>query len=220
MWAGIRTYRMEPKFPDQRTDDELRWIRVPALLLTGRHSALISPRQARDRASLMPNARAEVITAPGMARAWSLRALIPLRLRRRRCAAGQVIGGGGHRGVAAVAVEPEPQLPDLGRQRHHVGPQFPDRRGLLLQYAGLLPDHRVPGGARRAPRRRRRQSGHNTGHHYRRPAVTNTTRQAEPRKIGSWPAGPLYHTTAAKAVAELCLPVIRYEQRTSHWLGR
>jgi hypothetical protein len=43
MWAGIRTYRMEPKFPDVLTDDELRRIRVPALLLTGWRSALISP---------------------------------------------------------------------------------------------------------------------------------------------------------------------------------
>ena len=62
MWVGIRTYRMERKFPDVLTDDELRLIRVPVLLLTGRHSALISPQEARDRASLMPNARAEMIT--------------------------------------------------------------------------------------------------------------------------------------------------------------
>jgi pimeloyl-ACP methyl ester carboxylesterase len=62
MWAGIRTYRMEPKFPGVLTDDELRRIRAPALLLTGRHSAMISPQEARDRASLMPNARAEVVT--------------------------------------------------------------------------------------------------------------------------------------------------------------
>jgi pimeloyl-ACP methyl ester carboxylesterase len=44
------------------TDDELRRIRVPALLLTGRRSALISPQEARDRASLMPDAQAEVVT--------------------------------------------------------------------------------------------------------------------------------------------------------------
>jgi pimeloyl-ACP methyl ester carboxylesterase len=62
MWAGIRTYRMERKFPDVLTDDELRRIPVPTLLLTGRHSALISPREAENRASLMPNAEAEVIT--------------------------------------------------------------------------------------------------------------------------------------------------------------
>ena len=62
MWAGTRTYRMEPKFPGVLTDDELRRIRVPALLLTGRRSALISPREARARASLMPDAQAEVVT--------------------------------------------------------------------------------------------------------------------------------------------------------------
>jgi pimeloyl-ACP methyl ester carboxylesterase len=62
MWAGIRTYRMERKFPDVLTDDELRRIQVPALLLTGRRSALISPREARDRAELMPDAQAEVMT--------------------------------------------------------------------------------------------------------------------------------------------------------------
>jgi pimeloyl-ACP methyl ester carboxylesterase len=62
MWAGIRAYRMEPKFPDVLTDDELRRINIPALLLTGRRSPLISPREAKDRASLMPDARAEVMT--------------------------------------------------------------------------------------------------------------------------------------------------------------
>jgi pimeloyl-ACP methyl ester carboxylesterase len=62
MWAGIRAYRMEQKFPGVLTDDELRRIDVPALLLTGRHSALISPREAEDRAGLMPDAQAEVVT--------------------------------------------------------------------------------------------------------------------------------------------------------------
>jgi len=61
MWAGTRTYRMEPKFPDVLTDDQLRQIQVPALLLTGRRSPLISPREAEDRASLMPDAQAEVV---------------------------------------------------------------------------------------------------------------------------------------------------------------
>lgn len=58
MWAGIRTYRMEPKFPDVLTDDELRRIRVPVLLLTGRRSALISPREARAPTGFMPDAQA------------------------------------------------------------------------------------------------------------------------------------------------------------------
>jgi pimeloyl-ACP methyl ester carboxylesterase len=63
MWAGIRGYRMEPKFPGILTADELRAISVPALLITGARSALITPKQARDRASLMP--RAEVAVVPG-----------------------------------------------------------------------------------------------------------------------------------------------------------
>ena len=35
MWAGIRGYHAEPKFPRVLTDDELRAIRVPTLLITG-----------------------------------------------------------------------------------------------------------------------------------------------------------------------------------------
>jgi pimeloyl-ACP methyl ester carboxylesterase len=65
MWAGIRAYRMEPKQPDPLTDDELRRIRAPALLLTGRRSALISPEQARARGALMPDAQAEVVAGAG-----------------------------------------------------------------------------------------------------------------------------------------------------------
>jgi len=63
MWAGIRGYRIEPKFPAILTDDELRAIAVPVLLITGARSALITPAQARDRASHMPNA--EVAVVPG-----------------------------------------------------------------------------------------------------------------------------------------------------------
>ena len=63
MWAGIRGYRMEPKFPGILTDDELRAIDVPVLMITGARSALITPAQARDRASLMPHA--EVAVVPG-----------------------------------------------------------------------------------------------------------------------------------------------------------
>jgi pimeloyl-ACP methyl ester carboxylesterase len=63
MWAGTRGYRAEPKFPGVLTDDELRAISVPVLLITGARSALITPEQARARASLMP--RAEVAIVPG-----------------------------------------------------------------------------------------------------------------------------------------------------------
>ena len=61
MWAGARGDRMERKFPDVLTDDELRAISVPVLLVTGARSALITPEQARDRASLMPHAAVAVV---------------------------------------------------------------------------------------------------------------------------------------------------------------
>ena len=35
MWAGTRGYRAEPKFRGILTDDELRAITVPVLLITG-----------------------------------------------------------------------------------------------------------------------------------------------------------------------------------------
>jgi pimeloyl-ACP methyl ester carboxylesterase len=63
LWAGSRGYRMEPKFPDVLTDDQLGQIRVPTLLITGARSALITPKEARDRASHMPHA--EVAVVPG-----------------------------------------------------------------------------------------------------------------------------------------------------------
>ncbi len=63
MWAGSRGYRMEPKFPAILTDDELREIDVPALLVTGARSALLTPKEARNRGSLMVHA--EVAIVPG-----------------------------------------------------------------------------------------------------------------------------------------------------------
>ena len=63
MWAGSRGYRMEPKFPGILTDDELRAIDVPVLLITGARSAMLTPAEARARGSLMPHA--EVAIVPG-----------------------------------------------------------------------------------------------------------------------------------------------------------
>ena len=63
MWAAIRGYRAEPKKPDILTDDELRAIDVPVLLVTGARSALLTPAQARARGSLMPHT--EVAVVPG-----------------------------------------------------------------------------------------------------------------------------------------------------------
>jgi len=63
MWAGLRGYHAEPKFPAILTDDELRAIEVPALLVTGARSALLTPAEARARGSVMP--QAEVAVVPG-----------------------------------------------------------------------------------------------------------------------------------------------------------
>jgi pimeloyl-ACP methyl ester carboxylesterase len=63
MWAGSRGYRMEPKFPGILTDDELRAIDLPVLLVTGARSAMLTPAEARARGSLMPHA--EVAIVPG-----------------------------------------------------------------------------------------------------------------------------------------------------------
>ncbi|HUC26428.1 MAG TPA: alpha/beta fold hydrolase, partial [Streptosporangiaceae bacterium] len=63
MWTAIRGYRMEPKFPGILTDDELRAINVPVLLVTGARSALLTPAEARARGSLIPHA--EVAVIPG-----------------------------------------------------------------------------------------------------------------------------------------------------------
>jgi pimeloyl-ACP methyl ester carboxylesterase len=63
MWAGTRGYHAERKFPAVLTDDELRAIKVPALLVTGARSALLTPAEARARGSLMPHA--EVAIVPG-----------------------------------------------------------------------------------------------------------------------------------------------------------
>jgi pimeloyl-ACP methyl ester carboxylesterase len=61
MWAGTRGYRAEPKFPGILTDDELRAIDVPALLITGARSALLTPAEAHARGSLMPHAQVAIV---------------------------------------------------------------------------------------------------------------------------------------------------------------
>jgi pimeloyl-ACP methyl ester carboxylesterase len=63
MWAGTRGYHGERKFPAILTDDELRAIDVPVLLITGARSALLTPAEARARGGLMPHA--EVAVVPG-----------------------------------------------------------------------------------------------------------------------------------------------------------
>src|SRR5277367_575854 len=63
-WAGTRGYHAERKFPDILTDDELRAIDVPVLLITGARSALITPAEARARGSLMPHAEVAIVPQP------------------------------------------------------------------------------------------------------------------------------------------------------------
>jgi pimeloyl-ACP methyl ester carboxylesterase len=52
---------MEPKFPGILTDDELRAIDVPVLLITGARSAMLTPAEAHARGSLMPHAEVDVV---------------------------------------------------------------------------------------------------------------------------------------------------------------
>ena len=61
MWAGIRGYRMEQKFPAVLTDDELRAITVPVLLVAGARSAMLTPQEARARGNLMPHAQIAIV---------------------------------------------------------------------------------------------------------------------------------------------------------------
>src|ERR1700761_5650764 len=63
MWAAIRGYRMERKFPGVLSDASLREIGVPALLVTGARSAMLRPAEARARGAVMPDA--EVVIVPG-----------------------------------------------------------------------------------------------------------------------------------------------------------
>jgi pimeloyl-ACP methyl ester carboxylesterase len=52
---------MEPKFPAILTDDELRAIDMPILLITGARGAMLTPAEARARASLMPHAQVAIV---------------------------------------------------------------------------------------------------------------------------------------------------------------
>src|ERR1700735_3933852 len=61
MWAGIRGYHAERRFPGVLTDDELRAITVPALLITGARSAMLTPAEARVRGSLIPHAQVAIV---------------------------------------------------------------------------------------------------------------------------------------------------------------
>ena len=70
MWAGSRGYRMEPKFPAILTDDELRAISVPALLITGARSSMLTqrkpaPGEASCRTRRLPSSPAATAALAG-----------------------------------------------------------------------------------------------------------------------------------------------------------
>ena len=65
LYAGFRGFRRASSTPAPLTDDELRSIRVPALILAGEHSPLIRPATVRARGQLMPAAQVEIITGTG-----------------------------------------------------------------------------------------------------------------------------------------------------------
>ncbi|MER7703707.1 alpha/beta fold hydrolase [Kitasatospora sp. NPDC097605] len=67
LMLAMRTYRPSTRPPARPfTDDELRSVRLPALVLLGRRSALLRPRPALARiTALIPGVRAEVVEHAG-----------------------------------------------------------------------------------------------------------------------------------------------------------
>ncbi|MFE2721660.1 alpha/beta fold hydrolase [Kitasatospora sp. NPDC059327] len=67
LMLGMRTYRPNTRPPVQPfTDRELSSIRLPALVLLGRRSALVRAHRARERvAGLIPGVRAEIVPQAG-----------------------------------------------------------------------------------------------------------------------------------------------------------
>lgn len=66
IFAGAAGFRVNRPAPLPLTDDEIRAIRVPTLLLLGEHSALLRPTQVRDRVNeMMPRVQVEIIAETG-----------------------------------------------------------------------------------------------------------------------------------------------------------
>ncbi len=68
--VGTRGYHAETKFPGVLTDDELRAITVPVLLITGARSAMLTPAETRARGALCrtrrsPSSRAATAASTG-----------------------------------------------------------------------------------------------------------------------------------------------------------
>ncbi|GAA1254862.1 carboxylesterase [Kitasatospora nipponensis] len=67
LMLGMRAYRPNTRPPARTfTDEELRSIHLPTLVLLGGRSALLRPRQARERVTaLIPDVRAEIVQRAG-----------------------------------------------------------------------------------------------------------------------------------------------------------
>jgi pimeloyl-ACP methyl ester carboxylesterase len=64
--AGLRTFRARQPFPKRMTDEELRGIHIPALLLFGEHSPVNHARRAAERSRrCIANAETEVVPGAG-----------------------------------------------------------------------------------------------------------------------------------------------------------
>jgi len=63
--TGARTFRTRRPSPLPLSDDDLRAIDVPALVLIGERSPLLHPEHAKARVELMPNGQAEILPGVG-----------------------------------------------------------------------------------------------------------------------------------------------------------
>ncbi len=63
--TGARTFRTRRPAPRPLSDDDLRSIHTPTLVLIGERSPLLHPDRARDRVQLMPRGHAEILPGVG-----------------------------------------------------------------------------------------------------------------------------------------------------------
>jgi len=86
MHAGVRNYRFQPQnglFPPVYTDDELRNVKTPVLLLVGDNERVLDPARALERARrLVPGIEAEVVPGAGHALPIDRPAIVNERLQK------------------------------------------------------------------------------------------------------------------------------------------
>ncbi|CAO5254968.1 alpha/beta fold hydrolase [Frankia sp. AgKG'84/4] len=63
--SGARTFRTRRPAPIPLSDEDLRAIRTPTLVLVGQRSPLLHPARARARVGLIPHGRAEILSGVG-----------------------------------------------------------------------------------------------------------------------------------------------------------